>query len=133
MRASCSTCAVRRIYDADTILAPFFVLCETLSRDMQAQFQHTGVRVEQIANAPPMTGTDSADAAEFVRQLTGENSPASSVSYATEGGQFQRAGFPTVICGPGSIEQAHQPDEWMAVSQFEAGLRFMEKLAARLS
>jgi acetylornithine deacetylase len=55
------------------------------------------------------------------------------VSYATEAGRFQAAGIPTVVCGPGSIDQAHQPDEFIAVSQMEAGLGFLRRLAAELS
>jgi len=55
------------------------------------------------------------------------------VSYAAEAGQFQQAGFATVICGPGSIEQAHQPDEHLAVEQFERGADFMQRLAEALA
>ncbi len=50
------------------------------------------------------------------------------VSYAAEAGQFQEAGYSTVICGPGSIEQAHQPDEYLEVSQLERGAQFMARL-----
>lgn len=56
-----------------------------------------------------------------------------SVPYATEAGQFQTAGAPTVVCGPGSIDQAHQPDEFIEVAQIEAGIAFMRRLAAELS
>ena len=55
------------------------------------------------------------------------------VSYAAEAGLFQRAGIPAIICGPGSIEQAHQPDEWIEISQIEEGAAFMKRLIARLS
>ena len=48
---------------------------------------------------------------------------------ATEAGQFQRAGIPAVVCGPGSIAQAHQPDEYIEMSQMEAGLSFLHALA----
>jgi acetylornithine deacetylase len=51
------------------------------------------------------------------------------VSYATEAGQFQSAGVPTVICGPGSIAQAHQPDEYIEIDQLRAGMRFLHRLA----
>ncbi len=56
-----------------------------------------------------------------------------SVPYATEAGQFQSAGTPTVVCGPGSIDQAHQPDEYIEVSQMEAGMAFLRRLAKELS
>jgi acetylornithine deacetylase len=56
-----------------------------------------------------------------------------SVPYATEAGQFQSAGTPTIVCGPGSIDQAHQPDEYIEVSQMEAGIGFLRRLAKELS
>ncbi len=55
------------------------------------------------------------------------------VSYATEAGRFQQAELPTVVCGPGSIEQAHQPDEYIAEAQVAAGVAFMQALAIELS
>jgi acetylornithine deacetylase len=64
--------------------------------------------------------------------LTGDNETRV-VSYAAEAGLFQQAGLPTVICGPGSIEQAHQPDEWIDRSQIEEGAAFMRRLVQRLS
>ena len=55
------------------------------------------------------------------------------VPYATEGGRFQTAGIPTVVCGPGSIDQAHQPDEYLDVKQMAVGLTFLERLAEEMS
>ena len=55
------------------------------------------------------------------------------VSYATEAGRFQAAGLPTVVCGPGSIDQAHQPDEYVDESQVLAGIDFMRALARELA
>ncbi len=80
-----------------------------------------------------MAPTESQDAEDFVRRLTGDNGAAGVVSYAAEAGQFQQAGFATVICGPGSIEQAHQPNEYLAVEQFERGAQFMVRLAEALA
>lgn len=56
-----------------------------------------------------------------------------SVPYATEAGQFQTAGLSTVVCGPGSIDQAHQPDEFVEVGQVEEAIAFMRRLAKELS
>uniref|UniRef100_UPI00260A0FB7 M20/M25/M40 family metallo-hydrolase n=1 Tax=Halomonas sp. TaxID=1486246 RepID=UPI00260A0FB7 len=61
-----------------------------------------------------------------------QSQPPGAVAYATEAGQFQLASLPTVICGPGSISQAHQPDEYIDISQLEAGSRFMQALGQRL-
>jgi acetylornithine deacetylase len=54
------------------------------------------------------------------------------VPFATEGGRFQSAGVPTIVCGPGSIDQAHQPDEYIEEAQIEAALAFMRDLARAL-
>ncbi|MEL7738544.1 acetylornithine deacetylase [Citromicrobium bathyomarinum] len=118
--------------DAEAILAPFKARCEALDADLKARFPDAGVQVEQHAGTPPMTPQGSEDAVAFVRALTGENGAPGQVAFAAEGGQFQAAGFPTVICGPGSIEQAHQPDEWIALSELEKGAAFMQRLAERL-
>jgi acetylornithine deacetylase len=55
------------------------------------------------------------------------------VVYATEAGRFQSAGVPTVVCGPGSIDQAHQPDEYLEIAQIDAGLGFLRGLIGELS
>jgi acetylornithine deacetylase len=55
------------------------------------------------------------------------------VSFATEAGQFQRAEIPTIVCGPGSIDQAHQPDEYIEIAQIEAAIHFMRRLAQEMS
>lgn len=65
-------------------------------------------------------------------RLAGRNHT-TTVSYATEAGHFQNAGIPTVVCGPGSIEQAHQPDEFITLADLNAGTTFLRRLAAALS
>jgi acetylornithine deacetylase len=54
------------------------------------------------------------------------------VSFGTEGSQFQRAGIPTVVCGPGSIEQAHKPNEYVAIEQVAKCEEFIRKLMDRV-
>ncbi|MFK7842593.1 MAG: acetylornithine deacetylase [Sphingorhabdus sp.] len=119
--------------DPDNILAPFKTKCAALDAEMKRAFPETGVRVTQQSNAPPMTHAGSEEAEAFIRKLTGDNSPAGVVSYAAEAGQFQQAGFATVICGPGSIEQAHQPNEYVSVEQFARGADFMARLVEELA
>jgi len=53
--------------------------------------------------------------------------------FATEAGQFQVRGLPTVMCGPGNVDMAHKPDEFITVEQVEACMHFMRGLAAELS
>lgn len=70
--------------------------------------------------------------ADLVKQLTGANA-AGYVSYGTEGGLYEQAGIPTIVCGPGAIAQAHQPDEWIAQTQLDACDAFIRRLADRLA
>jgi acetylornithine deacetylase len=65
-------------------------------------------------------------------KLAGRNKT-ETVPFGTEGGHYQAAGIPTVVCGPGSIDQAHQPDEYITLEQLEAGARFMRRLAQACS
>lgn len=118
--------------DPDEILKPFKEKAAAIDAQLKDAFPGTGVRVEQLSNAPPLGQSGSAEAEAFVRKLTGDNTPAGVVSYAAEAGQFQQAGFPTVICGPGSIEQAHQPNEYISFDQFTRGADFMVKLVEEL-
>lgn len=118
--------------DPEELLAPFKAKVAALDSEMRQAFPATGVTISRLSNAPPMAPTGSGEAEDFVRRLTGDNSPAGVVSYAAEAGQFQQAGFATVICGPGSIEQAHQPDEYLTVEQFRRGADFMLRLAEAL-
>jgi acetylornithine deacetylase len=53
------------------------------------------------------------------------------VSFGTEAGLFQQAGIPTVVCGPGSIEQAHKPNEWVSLEQVALCETFLRRLAER--
>ena len=72
-------------------------------------------------------------AERLVRELTGYRGPARTVPFGTDGGHFQAAGLPTAVCGPGSIDQAHTTDEWVAVEQLEACERFVRGLVRWLS
>lgn len=76
---------------------------------------------------PPLVPETDGAADALVRRLTGDNG-AAVVSYGTEAGQFQDAGYSAVVFGPGDIAQAHQPDEFIEVSQLESGWAFMQQL-----
>ena len=72
------------------------------------------------------------EAVTLAKALAGQNSHAK-VAFGTEAGLFQRdAQIPCVVCGPGSIEQAHKPDEYIGLDQLAAGCAFMERLADRV-
>ncbi|CAN5614501.1 acetylornithine deacetylase [soil metagenome] len=69
----------------------------------------------------------------LARKLSRYEGPSRSVAFGTDGGHFQAAGLSTVVCGPGSIDQAHKPDEWIEVSQLEACEAFVGRLIEQLS
>lgn len=118
--------------DPAAVLAPFHALVAHHDRAMKQRFPDAGIRVEQLSDVPSMAFTADNPADQFARAITGDNAAAQAVAYAAEAGQFQRAGLATVICGPGSIEQAHQPDEYIELSQITAGAAFMAGLTERL-
>lgn len=80
---------------------------------------------------PPLKPEIDGIAEALVRQVTGDNG-SHVVSYGTEAGQFQREGYSVVVCGPGSIEQAHQPNEFISVKQLEAGEVFIRSIIEKL-
>ena len=99
--------------------------------EMQAIHPDTGIDLTPAFLVPGLKPEVDGPAEELVRQLTGDNA-VNVVSYGTEAGQFQERGYSAVICGPGDIAQAHQPNEYITVEQFRAGEAFMERLLATL-
>ena len=95
----------------------------------------SGPTIETImeVDVPGLAARDNDRAASLALRLTRSNNHPIAVSFATEAGHFQRAGLPTVVCGPGSIDQAHKPDEFLAASQLSACVAFMRGLADELS
>ncbi len=104
--------------------------------EIEAELKKTrpeaAIEIDVIAQVPGCRAEPDGEAEALVRRLTGENA-SSVVSYSTEAGQFQDGGFSAVICGPGSIEQAHQPDEYLEVAQLAACDAFLRKLISHLS
>ncbi len=89
--------------------------------------------VTEINSVVPALNPEQDGEAEMLcKAITGQNS-SSAVSYAAEAGQFQEAGFSTVICGPGSIGVAHQPNEYIEISQVHAAEQFILKLIDRMA
>ncbi len=90
-------------------------------------------RIETIKESEvPGLAPDEGSPAESLALKLAQRNATITVSYASEAGQFQRAEIPSVVCGPGSIDQAHQPDEYIEIAQIEAGINFMRRLAAEL-
>ncbi|MDH3642212.1 MAG: acetylornithine deacetylase [Gammaproteobacteria bacterium] len=99
---------------------------------MQAVHPDTGIELRINAQVPGFHAAEDDEAVMLARQLTGQNET-ECVVYGAEAGQFQEAGHSVVMCGPGSIDQAHQPNEFISLGQLEAGTAFMRRLIERLS
>jgi acetylornithine deacetylase len=110
------------------ILLPFYAQAAELDRALKARAPEAGCRLVRRSLTPPLAPEADGAAEAFARRLAGDNGPARAVSFAAEAGQFQEAGYSTVLCGPGSIAQAHQPDEYVELSQMQRGASFMRRL-----
>ncbi len=104
--------------------------------EVQADMQkvHASARIDTrlCFDVPALRPEEDGAAEALVRRLTGDNGE-HVVSYGTEAGQFQQGGFSAVICGPGDIAQAHQPNEFITIDQFRAGAQFIDRLVAHLA
>jgi len=116
---------------AGDYLDRFAVHCDDLLPGMRAVAPESAISTEVLAAAPPLA--DKGGAAQTIAMRLSGCACCGVVPYVTEGGQFQEAGFDVVICGPGSIDQAHQPNEYIAIEQVEACETFMRKLIAELA
>ena len=118
--------------ETEQITRLFLKAASALDAEIKVRAPEGGVAVTPRSNVPGLRPALDSAAETLARALTGDNGIAGA-SYAAEAGLFQRAGVPAVLCGPGSILQAHQPDEWIATDQIEEGARFMRRLIERLA
>jgi acetylornithine deacetylase len=88
-----------------------------------------GFSFETICAVPSFLGSATDAITQLAQRLSGESST-TLVAFGTEAGVFKNAGIPTVVCGPGSINQAHQPDEFVSLAQLARCELFMQQLAA---
>jgi acetylornithine deacetylase len=125
-----------RVIPADNAMHELQRLREHVGRNIEPSMKTvspaTGFDFEVMVDMPGMSLPPGHALAGLVKQLTGSNSTGK-VSYGTEGGFYQDAGIPTIVCGPGHIAQAHQPDEWIAESELAACDTFISRLADRLA
>lgn len=94
---------------------------------MQKKFPQSSIETIVSAAYPGLAYRSESDLLNIMNSLTGSDE-FSVVAFGTDAGYFQQAGIETVVFGPGSIEQAHKPDEYIEISQLLEGLRFMDKL-----
>lgn len=115
---------------ANRILSQFTGAVQERLATLAAHGKLCQVHTRIQAEAPPLNARDG-PAEVLVRSVLPDAGEPLAVAFATEGGQFQQAGWSTVVCGPGSIEQAHKPDEFIELSELSACDRFLDRLIAR--
>jgi acetylornithine deacetylase len=115
--------------DADAIRRRVedFAERELLPR-LRRSHKEAAVTTRRTAYLPCLVPQPDSPAEALVLQLTGANG-ATTIAFGTEGGLFQEAGIPAIVCGPGSIDQAHQANEFIALEQIAAGTTFLRRLA----
>ncbi|HSB48480.1 MAG TPA: acetylornithine deacetylase [Burkholderiales bacterium] len=102
-----------------------------LQPEMRATHAAAGFTIEPLSEIPMLDTGPEAEVVALAQELAGDRD-FGKVSFATEGSQFQRAGIPTVVCGPGSIAQAHKPNEYVTLDRIARCDDFLRRLAERM-
>ena len=118
--------------DAKEAADEYLAFAADLDAKIKAVRPEASIKVTPKFGVPGLQPEENGKAEALVRRLTGDNST-NVVSYGTEAGHFQNETISTVICGPGSIDQAHQADEYISVDQYNQGGKFIRDLIAELS
>ena len=100
---------------------------DILLPEMKKVFSKSNIKKEIIGEVTGFDRIEKSEACELVSSLTGDNSR-EVVSFGTEAGLFQEIGMSTVVCGPGSIEQAHKVDEFIELNELKKCLKFLDGL-----
>lgn len=118
--------------DTRGIVEEYEAYCRNRELELQAVFPDFAIQtIENHPPVPPLDTDATADIVALVKRLSG-NSELNTVAYAAEAGQFANEGFQTVICGPGSIAQAHRADEFIAKDELKKGVAMLMNLVNEL-
>jgi acetylornithine deacetylase len=110
--------------DAEAITAR---VARFVAEDLLPRRPGATVATEILAKVPPLVPEPHSPAEHLACRLTGANAT-TTVAFVTEAGHFQQAGIPAIVCGPGSIAQAHQPNEFITIEQVDEGAAFLDRL-----
>ncbi|MGI9369599.1 MAG: acetylornithine deacetylase [Ruegeria sp.] len=121
-----------QVSDADFVKQQLHHYCnETLIPAMQSVHPDAGIHTETIGEVHGLEPMTENEARDLVMDLTGANGT-DLVPFGTEAGIFQSLGMSVVVCGPGSIEQAHKPDEFVSIDQMTQCLAMLDRLSGKL-
>lgn len=114
--------------NAAQMQAEVVAYAQSLEPAMKKVAPTAGIAFETICEIPSFLGSKDDPVTRLAQELTGEKGT-TLVAFGTEAGLFKNAGISTVVCGPGSIQQAHQPDEYVSLAQLARCEAFMQGLA----
>ena len=117
--------------DPQRLVASVADYAASLEQEMKAVAGEAQIRIEPVVYSPAFESDSSSSIRRYVASLCGCEGGAG-VAYTTEAGLFSQAGMPCVVLGPGSIEQAHRPDEFIEVAQLQACYDWLGRLADEL-
>lgn len=115
------------------IVNEYQMYCDELQEEKRKLFPE--FKIVNTLLHPPVPGLQTEEKASIVnivKAVTGNTTPGY-VAYATEAGQFSEAGFESIICGPGSIEQAHRANEFVSIEQLNLGVQMIENIVKKIS
>ncbi|QIB34989.1 acetylornithine deacetylase [Ancylobacter pratisalsi] len=118
--------------DVAAIKARIAALVDEVRADLKAQASVADIRVEPISDYPGLDTPADLVAAARLSRLLGSNEGPVTLAYGTEAGLYFEAGIPTLVCGPGNIDRAHKPDEWVGLDELASADALMLKLAEAL-
>jgi acetylornithine deacetylase len=118
---------------ADAVLAELQAMLEAeVLPELRRVAPDAGFTFSRRCDAPPCDLPEDAPLLALVQDCGAAGAPAR-MPFGTEAGFFQRAGIATLVCGPGDIAQAHQPEEWIAEAEMAACSAFLDRLGERLA
>ncbi|RON91794.1 acetylornithine deacetylase [Pseudomonas fluorescens] len=98
---------------------------------MRAVSEHSAIRFSELSAYPGLATDAQSQAAELIAAFCGSREYGT-VAFGTEGGLFDAAGIPTVVCGPGSMDQGHKPDEFVSRAQLDACDAMLQRMLASI-
>lgn len=118
--------------DAEALLAELMGFASSLEKQMRTSHPEAGIRLERLTDYPGLSMDDDHGMVEFILALLDERAR-ERIGFGTEGGLFQQElGLPTLVCGPGSMAQGHQPDEFVTREQLARCEAFLARLIVAL-
>jgi len=117
--------------DGAAVIAEVQAFAADLTAEMKAASPDTGIRIITEVAVPALDDRNAEKAVTLISDITGLNSR-DVVSFGTDAGYFSDAGLSVAVFGPGDIDRAHKPDEFITVGELAEGLAFLKKIAARL-